>query len=86
MYKRTRVYVPKPPTPDQKYEFFVHEIPRHKHYVSDPERLNKVVISGKAPNEHPWCQVHPNNAAVIFTVNKPETPRYNRAWEFIRWR
>lgn len=82
--EKARSYISIKVSLEEKYDFFVAEIPPHKVYCPDEERLTKVVINGKAPDEHPWCSFH--NQQVIIGTNKSDTPHYRRSWEFIKWR
>jgi hypothetical protein len=45
--------------PHSKEVWKIYRIPDHKRTLVDPERLARVVLTGKGPNERPWCSKSP---------------------------
>lgn len=72
--------------------------PEHKFYNPQKDKLKKLIRTGKAPNEHPWCPIGtkwkfryqlyiPKKKESIETPVTSTTRNYYKDyWEFIDWR
>jgi len=60
-------------------EWELEKVPPHKFYQPDPDRLSKLIKTGKVPEEHPMCSMY----GVIRTKPTKYEPEY---WEIVGWR